>query len=287
MIKTFFKLLLATTVYTVLFMAANGIALYTLQFKELGASSGPMALFYLFISSAWVCFTIYFLIKHSHYSGKRLFANIVCIMFFIQFFMTQIETLFFGNAFTALSTMDIILIMLAGLPPLLGATAIEVRFFQNKTADYEQNKINIKDTLIKLGIIGVIYLCVYMLFGYFVAWQFEELRLFYTGSNEKLSFWGQMTNNIRTNPIIIPFQIVRGILFGAAIVFVKRMLKTNKIVFIISVCLIYLCVAVSLIIPNVLFPDTVRIAHLIELTTSMLLFGIIVGHILWDNERKK
>jgi len=125
-----------------------------------------------------------------------------------------------------------------------------------------------------------------MLFGYFVAWQFEELRLFYSDSTEKLSFWGQMANNIKTNPIIIPFQILRGILFGIAIIPIKNMVSKNKTVFIISVCLIYLCTAVVLIIPNVLFPDMVRIAHLMEMSSSMLLFGIIVGNILWSNKEK-
>jgi len=125
-----------------------------------------------------------------------------------------------------------------------------------------------------------------MLFGYFVAWQFEELRLFYSGSAEKISFWGQIANNIKTSPIIFPFQILRGILFGIAIIPIRRMIH-KKSVFIISVCLIYLCTAIVLIIPNALFPDMVRIAHLIEMSSSMLLFGIIVGNILWNKESIK
>jgi hypothetical protein len=201
--------------------------------------------------------------------------------------MTQIETFFFGNAFTVITKLDIILIMFAGLFPLLGAIVLLVKFFQNKNTVYEESKLNGKDIIIKLGIIGIIYLCVYMLFGYFVAWQFEELRLFYSGSTEKLSFWGQMANNIRTNPIIIPFQIVRGVLFGLAIIPIKNMVNKNRKDFIISVCLIYLCTAIVLIIPNVLFPNMVRIAHLIEMSSSMLLFGIIVGYILWNNRSKK
>jgi hypothetical protein len=196
--------------------------------------------------------------------------------------MTQIETWFFGNAFTALTKLDIILIMFAGLFPLLVTIALLVKFFQNKNVVCETVKINVKDILTKLGIIGIIYLCVYMLFGYFVAWQFEELRLFYSGSTEKLSFWGQMANNIKTNPIIIPFQIFRGMLFGLAVIPIKYMVNKNKKDFIISVCLIYLCTAIVLIIPNALFPEIVRIAHLIEMSSSMLLFGIIVGNILWN-----
>jgi len=280
MTKTFFKLLLATVLFTILSILANALLPFSQGFKELGSSGNPFALLFLFITGAWTCFSIFFVIKHTNYSGKILFLNLLLVFFFVQYFMTQIETLFFGHAFIAISKIDIVLIMLAGLFPLLGATALLVKFFQKKNTVYEKVKINIKNTLIKLGIIGVIYLCVYMLFGYFVAWQFEELRIFYSGSAEKLSFWGQLANNIKTNPIIIPFQILRGILFAAAIIPIRRMIN-KKSTFIISVCLIYLCTAVVLIIPNVLFPDAVRIAHLIEMTSSMLLFGIIVGNILW------
>ena len=281
MIKIFLKLLLATVLYSVLFIAANAVLPFSQEFKELGSSGDPNSFLFLLISSAWICFTIYFIIKNTHYFGKKLFVNIVLIMFFVQCFMTQIETLFFGYAFTVLTRLDIILIMTAGLIPLFGTVTLIIKCFPKENITYEKNNLCIKEILIKSGIIGLIYLCVYMIFGYFVAWQFEELRIFYTGSAEKLSFWGQMANVIKTNPITIPFQILRGILFGLAIIPVKNMINKNKLVFIISVCLIFLCTAIVLIIPNVLFPDIVRIAHLIEMLGSMLLFGIIVGFILW------
>jgi hypothetical protein len=266
-------------------MLANVLLPFSQGFKELGSSGNPMALLFLLVSSAWTCFTIYFVIRHAKCSGKILYLNLLFVLFFIQYFMTQIETFFFGHAFI-LTKPDTFFIMLAGLFPLLGVAALLVKFFQNKNIVYENKKINIKEMSIKLGIIGIIYLCIYMFFGYFVAWQFEELRLFYTGSSEKLSFWGQMANNIKTNPIIIPFQIIRGILFGMAIIPIKKITEERKYIFIICVCLIYLCTAIGLIIPNVLFPDIVRIAHLMEMSSSMLVFGIIVGHILYEKKQK-
>jgi hypothetical protein len=200
--------------------------------------------------------------------------------------MTQIETLFFGDAFTVLTKLDIILLMLAGLFPLLGTIPLLILFFQNKNDVYEKHTVNIKKMIVKLGIIGVIYLCVYFAFGYFVAWQFEELRIFYSGSAEKLSFFEQLANNVKANPVIFPFQILRGILFGCFVIPLIHMVTKSKLVFISSVCLAYLCTAIVLLIPNVLFPDMVRIGHFIEMTSSMLLFGIIVGNIFWKDTRK-
>ena len=45
----------------------------------------------------------------------------------------------------------------------------------------------------------------------------------------------------------------------------------------------YVRASVVLIILNALFPDKVGITHLIEMSSSMLLFGIIVGEILCKN----
>jgi hypothetical protein len=201
--------------------------------------------------------------------------------------MTQIETLFFGNAFPVLTKPDIVLLMLSGLFPLLGTIPLLIKFFQNKDGVFEKRVINVKVIIVKLGIIGIIYLCVYMVFGYFVAWQFEELRVFYSGSAEKLSFFGQLANNMKASPVIYPFQILRGILFGCFVIPLIKMITKKKFVFITSVCLVYLCTAVMLLIPNVLFPDAVRIGHLIEMSSSMLLFGIIVGIIFSENNRSK
>ncbi|MDR0301642.1 MAG: hypothetical protein LBI04_04920 [Treponema sp.] len=281
------KLFLAAIIYTVLFVLVSALVPFSQGFKELGSSEHPTALLFMFINGAWVCFTIYFIIKHSNYSGIKLFINVLFVMFFINFFMTQIETWFFGHAF-ALTKPDIILIMLSGLFPLLGTTALLIKFFQNKNAVYEKEKINIKSILIKLGIIGIIYLCVYLLFGYFVLWQFEEARLFYSGSTANLKLGESMGNTnigIGTNSIFIPLQILRGILFGIFILPLKNMMSTKN-TFIASVCLVYLCTAVQLIIPNVLFPDMVRIAHLIEMSSSMLLFGMIAGNTMWGKSKK-
>jgi len=297
MLKTILKLTLLTIIHSLVFVTGNAIMPYSPGFKELGSSSNPSGLFFMLLNSGWTCFTIYFIIKHTLYRGKALFLNLLFIMFFVQCFMTQIETLFFGNAFPVLTKTDIFLIMMASLIPLMVIIPLIMKFFIEKTEEENigitnqslQAKplLNVKVILFKLGIIGVIYLFVYMLFGYFVAWQFEKLRIFYTGSAEKLGFFGQLLNNLVTNPVIYPFQIIRGILFAIFILPLIKMIDKNKTAFITSICLVYLSTAVMLIIPNALFPDIVRYGHLIEMFTSMLLFGLIVGNIFWFNQKQE
>ena len=283
-LKTFFKLSLSTVVYTIVFILANAFIPFSQGFRDLGVPNNPYGLLFAFITPALVCFTIYYIVKHAQYGGKKLFANIVFVMFFVQLFLVQIETLYFGYVFPALTNLDILFIMIAGLLPLLATVPMMMKFFRNKNAVAETIKIDIISMLKKLGIIGIIYVCVYMIFGYVIAWQFEELRIFYSGSTEKLNFWAQMLNNVKTDPCIFPFQIIRGMLFGAFVIPLLNMFKTKK-VFIATVCLIYVYLGVILISPNVLFPDMVRIAHFLECTTSMLLFGKIAGNILWRGKK--
>ena len=95
-----------------------------------------------------------------------------------------------------------------------------------------------------------------------------------------MSFIDQLIHNFNTNPIIFPFQIFRGILFDIVAVPLLMMFKNNKKHFTVSLCLLYLCVAIVLIVHNVLFPDAVRIGHLIEITSFMFLFALITGYIL-------
>ncbi|GHU70592.1 hypothetical protein FACS189450_05270 [Spirochaetia bacterium] len=285
MIKTIIKLILCTVIYAIVFVMANALMPYSQDFKELGASGNSADLLFMLINAAWVCFTIYFIIHHTKYNGKKLFFNLLFIMFFVQAFMTQMETLFFTGAFPVLTKLDIGLIMAANLIPLSAVILLLIKFFQNKNAAIETEKHNINRVMAKLGIIGIIYLFVYMIFGYFVAWQFEELRIFYSNSAEKLGFFEHLLSNLQANPVIYPFQILRGILFGVFVLPLINMVNKNKRVFITSVCLVYLCTAVMLIIPNALFPDIVRIGHLIEMTGSMFLFGIITGNILWIKKK--
>ena len=279
--KTFFKFTLSVFVYSIVFILANALVPFSQGVKELGTSQAPLNMVFMLITSVWVCFTIYYIIRHAQLKGMKLFITTVLVMFLVQIFMAQIETLFFGQAFPALTTLDVILIMTVGLITLSVTVAMMVKLFQNKDITVEKKEINAKSIIKKQVIIGVVYVCVYFVFGYFVAWQFTDLRVLYSGSTEKLSFWRHL---LSLNPIIFPFQMLRGILFGLFVIPLMNMVKTKK-VFVISTCLVYLYLGIVFLTPNALFPGMARIGHLLEMTSSMLLFGIIVGNVLWQNKK--
>jgi len=280
MIKTFFKLLLCVIIYTVVFLAAIVLLPHTQEFREMKQPDNPFGFLFLVINSAFVCFVVYFIIKNSMINGIKLFLISAGAVFFVQSFMTQIETLFFIRAFKGLTAFDVTLFMVRDLIALTATVPLMIKFFQNKEIVCEVIKVDVKSVIPKFGIIGVIYTIVYMTFGYFVAWQFEALRLFYSGSAEKLSFFGQLVNNVKTNPLIYPFQFIRGLLFSVAILPLLFVINKKKI-FVFSVCLVYFSTSTVLLVPNALFPDMVRYGHLIEMSTSMIVFGLIVGNIMY------
>ena len=195
--------------------------------------------------------------------------------------MTQIETWFFGDVFPLLTDLDIFYIMLAPLPSIITATLLGIKFFGRGGPAEDSAPVPIAQIVWRVAALGFVYAAIYFIFGYFVAWQFGELRLFYSGSTENAGFIGQLTNNINNNPVIYPFQVMRGFMFAAFILPLVYMLRDNRKKFIISIWLVYLTTAIVLIIPNILFPDAVRWAHFYEMASSMSLFGIIVGFILY------
>jgi hypothetical protein len=272
MFKVSLKLLLCIIIYTIVYIIASAILPTSQSLMEANSAINPMTfIMYLPIKALCLCLIMYFIIRNTYYGGKKLLLNLILIMFFIPSFTQHIDTLFIGSAFPAMTRLDVVTTILSGLFSLLIATPLLVYFFQNKNNEVEKSELKIKNLILKLGIIGIIYLCFYLLFGFLLIMRLEENRIFY--------------NSLDVNIIVlILFQIMRGILLGIFISPLKNMIKTKKI-FIISVCLVYLCMAVDLIIPNALLPTNIRIFHFIEMTTEMTIFGIIVGNIIWGKQK--
>jgi hypothetical protein len=263
-------------------MISSNFAPFSQTFLEASASEAdPMSAVFLFISSIFYCLAICYIAAYSNWRGFKRVAGIIFPVFMIAGLMTQIETLFFGDAFPMLNITDVLLIMLMILPSIIAAALLGVKFFGSKEDVSPSKSIPILPLISRIALLGLIYVAVYFLFGYFVAWQFEELRVFYSGSAEDAGFIGQLLNNANNNPIIYPFQFIRGMMFASFSLPLLFMLPNNKKKLIIGCCLVYLTTAVVLILPNFLFPDAVRWAHFYEMASSMLLFGIITGLFLY------
>lgn len=282
--KNIIKFLVVFTTYTIVFILANGMMPFSQAFKEASArtAAGPLDLLYVAISCLWFSSTICYTVSHTKGKGVKLALGVITVISLVHPVLTQVETLFFGNAFTVISKSDIMLIMLAGILPLLASVPLAVKIW-SKEKSWESvydSPINVKKLAISIVQVGFAYMIVYFVFGYFVAWKSEAVRIFYSGDPQDIGFWAKLLENWRENPAIYPFQFMRGILFGIAALPLLYMGWKRRREFIISICLIYLCTAIVLIIPNFLFPDAVRWVHFIEMFLSMLLFGVMTGLIM-------
>ena len=80
----------------------------------------------------------------------------------------------------------------------------------------------------KLGVIALVYVILYFTFGYFVAWRHPEVRAYYNGVDAG-GFFPHMAIVVGDTPWLVPFQMLRGILWAALALLVVRMMKAGRL----------------------------------------------------------
>ena len=121
----------------------------------------------------------------------------------------------------------------------------------------------------KLAMIAVIYVVIYMSFGAFVAKPLagEAFQEYY--ANLQLPAW------------ILPFQMVRGMIWAALALPVIRMMRGRWWEAGLAVALLFsVLMGVPLLVPTEFMPESIRLAHFVEIMSSNFLFGWVVVWIL-------
>jgi len=128
----------------------------------------------------------------------------------------------------------------------------------------------------RVPLLAVLYVLLYLTFGYFVAWRFAEVRQFYSGSTVDVGFWDKLHQLVVTEPQFLPFQALRGVLwvaFSVPVILVVRGRREAAV----SLGLLLGLFGAQTALPSGFFPPMVRLAHFLETTTSTALFGLAVG----------
>lgn len=280
-VKDLFKLLLLVIITTIVFIVISMFLPFSEGFQAGSEKADPSGLLFILLVHTWVCITLFYIVRHSRWRGAKLIVWLMLAYFFVYSFMAQIETFFFRSAFPLLTHSDIFFIAVANGMVVLARVPLGVMLFGQKQNEavygafgYERRPL--PSLLYQLALIGISYVCIYFLFGYFVAWQVEDLRMFYSGDPTDHGFLASMANNFHDNPVLFPFQFVRGVLFGVFVLPVVQMFKGRPRQLLISLILVFVSPGLGLAIPNFLFPDTVRWAHFVEMITSMSLFAVVI-----------
>jgi hypothetical protein len=218
--------------------------------------------------------------RRSSYKGLALWMILFALSFGAQTFQTQVETGYFLSAFPLLTgNFELYRLILRGLITSLlftGLVVLLVGGFRRKARAETQLTVQTDQTVKAGAWLAVVYIVLYALFGYYVAWQLQELRLFYGGPAELNSFVSQWGSSLMSRPELPVFQYFRGILWLLCLIplFKGFTGKRVELVILSALALAYLPTA-QLAFANPLMPAGVSLGHFWEASISTGIFGAL------------
>ncbi len=270
--KTTVTLGLRVVVLTFLLFALFSIDFLGLSLYE-SARIAPVA---LLIMSLLDTLVLSYPIIRSRWTGWRLVITMFLVFYGVMTFLSQIETVVFLQYFQDIVPAE-------ETPKLFLNGAISAALFSplavlihgRMRGAEESGRPNLRlvmpctEWVWKLILIAVIYVVVYISFGMFVFMPLAGQAAQEYYANLQLAAW------------ILPFQMVRGMIWTALALPVIRMMKGRWWEAGLAVALLFSVLMGSLLlVPTEFMPDAVRLAHLVEVSSSNFLFGWIVVWLL-------
>ena len=218
--------------------------------------------------------------RRSTYIGLAMWGQLLVLSFGAQVFMTQIETGYFLSAFPLLqNNFELHRLVLRGLITSALVTLLVtwlVGGFSKQVRPQAQFTVT-NDDAVKAGSwLAVVYIVLYLLFGYYIAWQIAELRMFYNGSTELVSFFAQWGHTFMDRLEIPVFQYFRGILWMLCLVPLFKGFSGKRIeLTILSALALGLLPTMQLAFANPLMPSAVSLGHFWEVSISTGIFGAL------------
>lgn len=268
---------LRIVVLTFLLFACHSIASVTVSLTDSAQTADPMgATVTLLIMCALQTTVLSYPIIRSRWTGWRLVITMFFVFYGMMTFLSQIETVVFLQYFEDIVPVE-------ETPKLFMQGAITAALFSplavlihGKMKGVEESQEPSRRPVMpwtewiwKLMLIAVIYVFIYISFGMFVCMPLagEAFQEYY--ADLQLPAW------------ILPFQMVRGMIWAALALPVIRMMKGRWWEAGLAVALLFSVLMGSLLlVPTEFMPEAMRMAHLVEITSSNFLFGWIVVWLL-------
>jgi hypothetical protein len=276
-IKTSIKLIFLFLIFSILFALPYILIPPQVKSENPSEYNGVMLIFLLLTQF----FSIVYLIKRLHLSGLKLFLTVTIIFWGLQTCMTQIETWYFREAMPTITNVELRNLFLRPLISSITFIPLAVWVLDqwnngiSQSEKYQTSSLNVKE----ISMLSIAYVVIYFLFGYFIAWQFETVRIFYSGSPDNAGFIEQIKQTLETKRFILLFQFFRGFLWIIMGLPILLYLGGSKIEKIMACIILYSLPAIQLTVDNPFMPQQVRIAHLLEVSASNGLFGLLIGYI--------
>jgi len=222
------------------------------------------------------------LIVTSKWRGWKLTLFLVIAYYGTFTFITQIETWYFltGKTISA-ELMSSLFLMGLTVPLLFIPIAIFILgYWKNDGtgAVFKLLYMPVNQFIIRLAAISIIYVIIYWIAGYYIAWQNPELRAFYGSEGEITPFWKHTFQTFSSSPDLFILQLIRGVLFTLFVYPVIRGSSVNPWITCLITGSLVAIPHLGHILANPLIPSAeVRYSHMIETTSSTFLFGLIVA----------
>jgi hypothetical protein len=133
------------------------------------------------------------------------------------------------------------------------------------------------DQFLKAGVwLAAAYFVLYILFGYYVAWQSQVLRAFYGGPADLNSFADQILKTLMSKPEMPFFQFARGFVWIACLIpLFKSFTGGRAELVVLSALALALLPTAQLAFANPLMPAEVSLYHFWEVSISTGIFGAL------------
>ncbi len=293
------KVIVLAIAYTIIFIIGATVSGMTRQGAAApGATSGPATpppadqntvLLLLFIASLIQVLAVTYLVLQAQWSGWKV-TGALFLVFVNTWVQSAIESAVYlrGKVPEHLNIQMPIVGLVIGV--LFAPFAVWLlggfRRLAAPSPKIEHARWSAGEWAGKLAAVTVIFLAVYYLCGYFIAWQNPELRQFYAGTTELKSFAGTLASTWSTVPWMFPYQAARGLLWMGMTLPAVWMLSGGRARVALGGALMYAALggSVMLILPNPLMPPTIAHSHLVETAVSSLMSGTFVGWVMARRE---
>jgi len=213
------------------------------------------------------------------YSGAGKIAGLFSFCFIIQFVLMQMESMFFGDGI-GIQNPQVASIIIAGFIMSTGVVLVGVTVVSRMSKEPRQRFSLIVNewrpfVLPFLLITCIVYPLLYLTFGYYIAWQNENLRIFYTKSSELTSFFHQGAGSLADG--LYFFQILRAAIWVIATIPLVIMLRHLKGHFLLIGFFTSLLPATQLFIPNPYMPQEIAMIHFVETASSNFIWGALIA----------
>ena len=259
------------------------------KMPEAGFMSGTAAMLFNGVANATL---LVWAARRSSLKGFALAGGLFIFSYLAQTFQTQIETAYFLPAFPLLhGNFEVYRLFLRGA--ITSATFVLlvtqlVGGFSRKLPESKKFTVQAEQFLKASAWLGVMYLVLYLLFGYYLAWQSQELRVFYGGPAELNSFRDQILKTFMSKPEMPFFQYARGILWIVCLIPLFKSFAGGRIeLLLLSGLSLALLPTMQLAFPNPLMTAEVSLYHFWEVSVSTGILGVLCAWFVPTSIRAK